>query len=132
MGVLNNRFFFLTFQPVHSAFCINEMKFWTGKRVGLLTSRKISSRGEGSGTEKIEMLPHPPRACHLHMENPHGHIEVSLNVLRFSWECERGVHFTSFFLCHLDNRKSPLGFQALLTSSKHGNSNILTVFAGQF
>ena len=130
---------FPTFQPVHRAFCINEVKIWRRKRVGLLTSLKVSSCGEGVRDGKNRNAnqpppPPPPRPCDLHMGNPYGHNEVSLNFLRFSWKCGRrgGVHFTSFFVCHLDNRKSLLGFQALSTSSKHGNSNILMVFAGQF
>lgn len=131
---------FPTFQHVHMAFCINEVKFWRRKRVRLLTSLKVSSRGEGVGNVKNRNarstpLPHAPWAFDRHMRNPNGHNEVSLNFLRFSWKCGRGgggVHFTSFFVCHLDNRKSLLGFQALSISSKHGNSNILIVFAGQF
>ena len=47
------------------------------------------------------------------MGNPYGHIEVPLNFLRW----EGGAFYVIF--------------QALSTSSKHGNSNILIVFAGQ-
>ena len=114
---------FLAFQPVHTAFCIDEMKFWRRKRVGLLTSLKVSSRGEGVGDGKNRNaaptpLPYPSRACDLHMENPYGHIEVPLNFLRW----EGGGGGGAFYVI----------FQALSTSSKHGNSNILIVFAGQF
>lgn len=86
---------FPAFQPVHTAFCINEVKFRRRKRVGLLTSLKVSSRGEGVGDVKNRNapstpLPHAPRAFDLHMRNPYGHNEVSLNFLRFSWKCGRG------------------------------------------